>query len=264
MEPRRNEEKKMDFDAGSHRSIVKEDGAPMRAAPLVTVDVGIFTLHEGFLKVLLVKRAMAPEKGKWALPGGIVDTACDASLESTAKRKLRAKTGVQAPWLEQVGTVGNAHRDPRGWSLTVMYFALLPYVALDAAAPASSLQAGEGLSPVEAVSWVVIEEALKTPLAFDHDELLVQALERIRSKVLYTMMPAFMIDSPFTLSVLQRAYEIIMGRPVEKKAFRRRLENAGVLIETGEMVSEGPGRPAMTYRIKPGVQGFNFSRQLAP
>lgn len=222
-------------------------------APLVTVDIGIFTLHQEQLKVLLVQRGDYPEKGKWALPGGFVDTARDASIDATALRKLQEKTGVSSPYLEQLGTAGNTRRDPRGWSITIVYFALIPYVLPDA-------PTAKG---VEKAAWVDIEAALQKKLAFDHHELLQQTVERIRSKVLYTLIPAYLIESPFTLSVLQRAYETIMGREVEKKAFRRRLESADVVEETGQMISEGPGRPAMLYRLKPGVDTFSFVRQLS-
>lgn len=232
--------------------------------PLVTVDLGIFTLHEGQLKVLLVQRGDYPEKGKWALPGGFVDVHRDASPEATAMRKLLEKTGVKSPYLEQLGTFGGARRDPRGWSLTVVYFALIPYTLPKIGPGVGDKKAGDSTgAAVEKIAWVEVNEALRKKLAFDHSALLASALERIRSKVLYTLMPAHLIDSPFTLTALQRAYETIMDRDVEKKAFRRRLDHADVLQETGEMVSEGPGRPAMLYRLKPGVKAFSFSRQLA-
>lgn len=231
------------------------------ASPLVTVDIAIFTLHEESLKVLLVKREEFPEKGKWALPGGFVDMAQDISLEATATRKLMEKTGVESPYLEQLGTVGNTRRDPRGWSVTVVYFALIPYMI-----PKMGISAkpSDAVKMVEKAAWMDVEEALQKKLAFDHHALLEKAVERIRSKVLYTLIPAHLIESPFTLSALQRAYETIMDREVEKKAFRRRLESADVLEETGEMISEGPGRPAMLYRLKTGVEVFNFVRQLLP
>jgi 8-oxo-dGTP diphosphatase len=225
-------------------------------APLVTVDIGIFTLHEGELKVLLVQRSEFPEKGKWALPGGFVDVHRDTSPEATAMRKLQEKTGVKLPYLEQLATFGGAARDPRGWSLTVVYFALISYTI-------PRIKTARNDASAENIAWVEVNEALKRKLAFDHKLLLGEALERLRSKVLYTLMPAHLIETPFTLTALQRAYEVIMDREVEKKAFRRRLENADVLEETGDMVSEGPGRPAMLYRLKPGVIAFNFSRQLA-
>lgn len=221
--------------------------------PLVSVDVVILTLHEDALKVLLVKRGDYPQKGKWALPGGFIDVRRDRDLGETALRKLREKTSVTAPYLEQLESVGGARRDPRGWSVTVVYFALIPYSPVAAAGGSS-----------EAVEWVDAEEALARPLAFDHATLLARAVARVRSKVLYTLIPAHLIPSPFTLSALQQAYEAVIGRAVEKKAFRRRLENADVLEPTGETDSPGAGRPAALYRLKASVGGFNFTRQLNP
>lgn len=221
--------------------------------PLVSVDIAIFTLHDDAMKVLLVKRADFPQKGRWALPGGFVDVKKDRDLRETALRKLRDKTSVSAPYLEQMESVGSATRDPRGWSVTVVYFALIPYHALTPSQAAA-----------EEVSWVPVEQALAQKLAFDHADLLERALSRVRSKVLYTLMPAYLIPTPFSLSALQHAYEIILGRDVEKKAFRRRLENADVLEATGDMDSQSAGRPAALYRLKPSVSGFNFSRQLTP
>lgn len=220
--------------------------------PLVSVDLAIFTLHEDRLKVLLVERSDYPEKGKWALPGGFVDTRRDSDLTHTALRKLREKTGVETPYLEQLETKGSASRDPRGWSVTVIYFAMIPYVSL-----ATRSDQGDN------VSWIDIGEALQRPLAFDHPALLDKAIDRIRNKVLYTLIPAHLIPSPFTLTALQHAYEIILGREVEKKAFRRRLENADVLEPTGEIELGVPGRPAALYRLKPTIKVFNFSRQLS-
>src|SRR5688500_7400833 len=100
--------------------------------PLVSVDVAIFTLSDESLQVLLVQRERStgePQPGAWALPGGFVDIARDADLEACALRKLEEKTGVTAPYLEQLGSWGGARRDPRGWSTTHAYFALIPAVA---------------------------------------------------------------------------------------------------------------------------------------
>jgi ADP-ribose pyrophosphatase YjhB (NUDIX family) len=217
--------------------------------PLASVDVCIFTLHQQTLKVLLVKRKDYPHKDRWALAGGFIDIQQDTHLENTALRTLSKKTGVTTPYLEQLATIGNGQRDPRGWSMTAVYFALIPYVEL--------LQTGTELS-----QWCEVNLALDLELAFDHRQLLSLALERVRAKVLYTLIPAHLISSPFTLTELQRAYEIIMGHEIEKKSFRRRLEREQVLNETGQIKQEGAGRPAALYTLKPECAVFNFKRQL--
>ena len=219
------------------------------AVPLASVDVCILTLHQNQLKVLLVKRGDYPHKHRWALAGGFIDIAQDTDLESTALRTLSKKTGVTTPYLEQLATIGNQQRDPRGWSMTAVYFALIPYLELP--------QTGSELS-----QWCDVELALSLDLAFVHRQLLTLALERIRAKVLYTLIPAHLISSPFTLTELQRAYEIIMGHEIEKKSFRRRLEREQVLNETGQIKQEGAGRPAALYTLKSECAVFNFKRQL--
>jgi hypothetical protein len=162
---------------------------------------------------------------------------------------LAKKTGITTPYLEQLVTIGNNSRDPRGWSMTAVYFALIPYVALP--------QTGS-----EQSQWQDITIALNLNLAFDHQQLLAMALTRIRAKVLYSLIPANLIPAPFTLTELQHAYEIIMGYEIEKKSFRRRLEREQVLTATGQSKQEGAGRPAALYTLKPECAMFNFKRQL--
>ena len=217
--------------------------------PLASVDVCIFTLHQQSLKVLLVKRKEYPPKDRWALAGGFIDIQQDTHLENTALRTLSKKTGVTTPYLEQLATIGNNQRDPRGWSMTAVYFAMIPHVEL--------LQTGTELS-----QWSDVSLAINLDLAFDHRQLLQLALERVRAKVLYSLIPAHLISAPFTLTELQRAYEIIMGHEIEKKSFRRRLEREQVLHETGQIKQEGAGRPAALYTLKPECADFNFKRQL--
>jgi len=97
--------------------------------PLLTVDSVLFTYHEKSLKLLLVRRSSEPEKGKWGLPGGIVDIDIDDDVEATARRKLVEKTSIEPPYLDQLETIGNRERDPRGWSVTVCYTALIAHQA---------------------------------------------------------------------------------------------------------------------------------------
>lgn len=211
--------------------------------PLATVDVAIFAVGAGALQVLLVRRPRAagePFPGQWALPGGFVDLDRDASLEACAMRKLHDKTGVRSPYLEQVGSWGGIKRDPRGWSLTCVYFALI---------------SAEGVQPigggnVDEVTWWPVEgEGVALRLAFDHPTLLAAAVQRLRSKVEYTSLPAFLVPKAFTLGDLQSTYEVILGRALDKSAFRTRMMAADFIEPTGEMRS-GSNRPAQLYRLK--------------
>jgi 8-oxo-dGTP diphosphatase len=224
--------------------------------PLTTVDVVIFTVRDDVLQVLLIKRPAEPDEpfpGALALPGGFVDVQIDSSLEACAMRKLLDKTGVKSPYLEQLGSWGGRTRDPRGWSATHAYFALLP---------ASSVQLQQDKANV--AQWHSVDElSSRKRLAFDHGDIFQAALERLRSKVEYTSLPAFLLEEPFTLPQLQKMYEIVLGRPVDKSGFRTRALAAEFMKEDGFMEVGSP-RPAMGYRLKNRNQVMYFPRTFSP
>lgn len=211
--------------------------------PLTTVDVVILTVRDARLQVLLVRRPNGPSEpfqAAWALPGGFIDTGRDTDLAACARRKLREKTGFDAPYLEQLGSFGNATRDPRGWSATHVYFALLP-------AADTELQAGGNAADVR---WADVDgERVTERLAFDHADLLRAALQRLRAKVEYTSLPVYLLPAEFTLSELQQMYELVLGRDLEKKAFRTRMLAADIL-EPLPRTKGGANRPAQLYRLK--------------
>jgi 8-oxo-dGTP diphosphatase len=123
-------------------------------------------------------------------------------------RKLREKTGVKTPYVEQVISVGGTDRDPRGWSVNVLHMALIPYTAT-----------ANFVASVSDTRWWPIDAALTTRLAFDHRHLLELARDRLRNKTAYTALPIQLITSPFTLAELQRAFEALIGAPLGKKHF---------------------------------------------
>lgn len=224
--------------------------------PLTTVDVVIFSLAPDGLKALLVKRpdqAGEPFRGHWALPGGFVDIARDGDLKQCALRKLNEKTAVAAPYLEQLGSWGSATRDPRGWSATHAYFALI--------APPAAIAAGGNAA--EAAWFAIAGNGVRAPLAFDHAEILAAAVERLRNKVEYTSLPAYLLPQEFTLTELQRAYESVLGRPLEKSAFRTRVLSAA-LVQPVSGIREGPNRPAQLYRLKSPAAPVYFPRTFSP
>ena len=225
--------------------------------PYTTVDVVIFTVLDEALQVLLVQRPSAasdPFPGLWALPGGFVNVSLDDSLLACARRKLLEKTGVASPYLEQLGSWGGATRDPRGWSATHAYFALIP---------AQDLALAKGANAAD-VAWFKVDEVLRAPeLAFDHGEILQTAVERLRSKVEYTSLPAYLLPEPFTLPQLQRTYEVVLGRPVDKSGFRTRMLAADFLEEVGHVESES-NRPPMGYRLKDRSAPVYFPRTFSP
>ena len=225
--------------------------------PLVTVDLVIFTVRDERLCVLLVKRPDEPGEpypGLWALPGGFIDVARDADLEACARRKLKEKTGVALPYLEQLGSWGSRRRDPRGWSTTHVYFCLMP---------SENVTLARGANATD-VSWAPVEDSgVGRRLAFDHAELLAAALERLRGKVEYTSLPAYLLPQEFTLTELQRVYEIVLGRPVEKKAFRTRVLAADLVTEVPR-VRTGANRPAQLYRLRDPHALVFFPRTFSP
>ena len=225
---------------------------PEFARPSAAVDSVIYTVIDNALCVLLVKRSQAPFAGEWALVGGFVDLDQDQCLMDTAKRKLAEKTGVHTPYLEQFSTIGNRGRDPRGWSITTVYFALIPSAHIQ-------LQAGKGASDIR---WSPVQAGkVSETLAFDHAQLLADCTTRLRNKVLYTSLPVYLMPSEFTLNELQSVYEIIIEKRIDPKSFRRRLLRVGILEETGNMKQTGR-RPAVLYRLQQGEHTHFFVRSI--
>ncbi|MBU0656000.1 MAG: NUDIX hydrolase [Gammaproteobacteria bacterium] len=221
-------------------------------APLVTVDPVLFTYHAEQLKVLLVQRSSHPDRQMWGLPGGFVDLQHDATLEDTALRKLREKTGVTPPYLEQLHTFGNATRDKRSWSVTVCYTALIAHQ-----------ECAAHIATVMDARWVSMQQLEMLPLAFDHGMIIGHARERLRQKALYSIVPAYALPEKFTLPELQQLHEILLGMPLQKKSFRRRIEQAELLEDSGEKRADSGGRPATLYRMKAGSGAHTFLRNLS-
>jgi 8-oxo-dGTP diphosphatase len=225
--------------------------------PLTTVDVVIFTARDDALQVLLVQRpsdAGEPFPGSWALPGGFVDVDRDADLLGCARRKLHEKTGVTSPYLEQLGSWGGAARDPRGWSATHVYSALMP-------SPSGPVVRGANAADV---GWFPVDDAIRRGgLAFDHDTILAAAVARLRSRVAYTSLPAYLLPEPFTLPQLQRVYEVVLGRDVDKSAFRTRMLAAGFLEPVG-VVPGASKRAPMGYRLRDRSDPTVFPRTFSP
>jgi 8-oxo-dGTP diphosphatase len=241
--------------------LIKQTAAPTSLdfpRPLATVDVAIFAIRDEQLHVLLVQRKDEPAEpypDQWALVGGFVDVEQDVNLEACALRKLREKTGVTSPYLEQLGSWGGKSRDPRGWSVTHAYFALIP--------PEAAIEPVSGANAANA-KWVPVSKlGVKKPLAFDHAEILAAAIIRLRNKVEYTSLPAFLLSKEFTLSELQRVYEIVLGRPLEKSAFRTRVLSTDLVVPVPRF-KEGPNRPAQLYRLKSQSTPVFFQRTFKP
>jgi 8-oxo-dGTP diphosphatase len=203
----------------------------------VTVDLVIFALREWELQVLLIRRGVPPFEGQWALPGGFVRQ--HESLDEAARRELEEETGVRDVYLEQLYTFGDPDRDPRGRVVTVAYYALLTGEAVP-------LIAG---TDAGAAAWRPARK--HPPLAFDHDRILDYALERLANKLDYTTVGFQLLPKKFTLRHLQRVYEAVLGRTLDKRNFRRKMAVLDILTPLDEWVQDGPSRPAQLYRFSP-------------
>lgn len=200
----------------------------------VAVDIVIFTIQSGELRVLLVKRGIPPFAGQLAIPGGFVLK--DEGLDQAALRELKEETGVADVYLEQLYSFGDPGRDPRGRVVSVAYYALI-------SADRSPLMAGSDAADAR---WCAVLEL--PPLAFDHRKILDYALERLRNKLEYTTVGFQLLPPRFTLTELQQVYEVILGKRLDKRNFRRKLALLKVLRPTREH-RRGGRRPARLYEF---------------
>ncbi len=209
--------------------------ARQHSYPAIAVDTVIFTVSGADLLVLLVRRRNAPFAGDWAIPGGFVEE--DESLDDAAGRELREETGVADVYLEQLYTFGRPDRDPRGRVIAVAYYALLRQPTLPAAADDAA-----------DARWFPLRDL--PPLAFDHAEVLDYALSRLRNKVEYTNIVFSLLPDTFTLTELQRVYEIILGRTLDKRNFRKKIGSLDLVEPTGAVRRDGAHRPARLYQFR--------------
>lgn len=222
--------------------------------PLLMADVVLMTIEEGELRVLLMRRGEAPEKGRWALPGAFAIPGLDSSMEQTALRGLREKTDVRAPYLEQLMAFSGADRDPRGWSASIAYMCLVPRERL-------SIKAGHGAADARLVS---LQEAMGLELAFDHNEILAKGMERLRGKGSYSSLAGHLLPEKFTLSELQKVYETILSHKLNKAAFRKKITEAGFTIPCDGEMKTGPNRPAQLYQLANSAGLSMLRRTLTP
>jgi 8-oxo-dGTP diphosphatase len=201
----------------------------------VTVDLVVLTIRPD-LRVLLVRRGIPPFRGRWALPGGFVLP--DEDLADAAVRELTEETGVPAAagHLEQLATYGAPRRDPRGRVVSVAYLALLP----DLPAP----RAG---SDAVAADWHPVAGAPR--LAFDHNRILADGVERARAKLEYTPLAAAFCPAEFTVAQLRAVYEEVWGTPLDPRNFHRKVTSTPGFVEpVGHFSDGGRGRPAALFR----------------
>lgn len=210
----------------------------------VTADLVVLTLREGRLHVLLVQRGAWPHEGAWALPGGFTQEG--ESLEAAAYRELAEECGVgrEDVALEQLRTYGEPDRDPRMRVVSVAWLAL----GAELPEPTAGTDAA-------GARWVEVDQALQSGLAFDHDQILADGVERARSKLEYSTLATAFVREPFTVAELREVYQTVWGTRIDPRNFHRKVTTAeDFLAETGERSTRGGGRPAMLYVTGPASQ----------
>lgn len=209
-----------------------------------TVDAVVFSVAcgesglAGALEVLLVQRKSPPHRGAWALPGGFIDL--DEDLDAAIRRELEEETGLRLNYLEQLYTFGRPGRDPRGRVISTAFMALVD----------KNAQRAEAGSDAAAFRWTPVASVLSgaLPVAFDHREIVTVAVQRLRSKLPWQPVGIELLPEEFSLTMLQRVYEVILGRGLDKRNFRKKVMAFGVLVPTRRLTA-GRYRPVQMYRF---------------
>jgi 8-oxo-dGTP diphosphatase len=219
--------------------------------PSLTVDCVVFGLDEqDTLKVMLIQRNLPPFQGQWALPGGFVRV--DETIEGAALRELHEETGIEKVFLEQLYTFGEVERDPRERVVTVAYYALVNL----------SEHRIEATTDASDAAWFPVTDL--PPLAFDHDKIFATALARLKGKVRYEPIGFELLPKKFTLSQLQKLYETILGKLLDKRNFRKKILKMDLLVALDETQQDVSHRAARLYQFDEQKylhlkdKGFNF------
>ncbi|WP_092599184.1 NUDIX hydrolase [Actinopolyspora xinjiangensis] len=210
-------------------------------AVLLAVDLVILTLRDSRLSVLLVERGIEPHQGDPALPGGFLQHSCE-DLRAAAIRELSEESALDASrlHLEQLGTYGTPDRDPRGRVVSVAYLVIAPALP----EPIAGTDAADA-------SWAPAEEILSGArrLAFDHEEIVTDGVERARNKLEHSPLATAFCDRTFTISQLQQVYEAVWGVELDPRNFYRKVQAVpGFIVSAGTERRSTRGRPARLFR----------------
>jgi 8-oxo-dGTP diphosphatase len=204
------------------------------------VDLAILTVRDGRLRVLVIERGNEPFRGRDALPGGFLRA--DEDLRRAAVRELSEETGLdgEALHLEQLATYGEPDRDPRGRVVSVAYLAIAPNPPIPT----------DG-SDARRARWAPVEEIAGT-LAFDHDDIVREAVQRARARLEFTTLATVFCGQTFTIGDLRRVYEAVWDMPLDPRNFSRKVARTeGFVHPTGTKRMPESGRPAALYRRGP-------------
>lgn len=208
----------------------------MKSYQSITTDIVIFTIENDELKVLLIKRAEEPFKNQWALPGGFILK--NEPPEKAALRVLKNKAGIDSIYMEQLYTFPGSGRDPRGNIITIAYFALAPKDKIK-------------IINSDEIQMPTFRSVKKLPdIAFDHNRIITYGLQRLQSKLEYTNVVYSLLPQYFTFNQLQKTYEIILNKKLDKRNFRKKFMLLSLIKPTKKILKGERQRPAQLYKFK--------------
>ncbi len=200
----------------------------------VAVDCIVFGLDRGELSLLLARRRFEPERGKWSLMGGFVES--HESIDDAASRVLTELTGLQNVYMDQVGAFGSVDRDPGERVVSIAYTALIDVAKADGAAIADS-----------GACWIPLRSLPE--LGFDHPLMIEKSLAKLRRKLESEPLAFNLLPELFTLTQLQMLYETILGEEIDKRNFRKRVAELNSIVATDQIDKTNSRRGARMYRF---------------
>lgn len=215
-----------------------------------SIDCVIFGFDDGELKILLIQRNEEPFKDWWALPGHIVEK--DQSIDLAAERILYELTGLKDIFMEQFHTFGDVNRHPQGRVITVAYYAMIRLNGIKELTPVSNY--------ASKAMWIPVTDLPK--LAFDHEKIFSRGFEKIRNKISYQPIAFELLPEKFTLTQLQQLYEVVLNKKLDKRNFRKKMLNYGILKELNEKQKGVSYRAAKLYKFDKRRYNQLFKKEL--
>lgn len=213
----------------------------MKEKIFFSIDPVLFTLDEDKdLKVLLIEQQQEPFAKMMRLPGGVIDLTEHTNIDQAAYDILSSKTSTQASYFEQLKTYGNNTRDPRGWTVSTSYIGITDQYD-------------------KTMGWVSVKDIDSMELAFDHKQIIIDAVDRLKNKVNYSLIPAHFLGQEFTMSELKKVYEVILQEKIDKSSFIKKIRETNAIEPIEGKFVTGDFRPAQVWRIK---QMHHFNRNL--
>jgi len=226
---------------GTQRGVESVDSSTDNYTNILESLISIFTIDRGAVRVLLLRKRSEPYRGYWILPGNIVSK--NETIEKNILNAVDKKLGLKDVYYEQCGVFSNLNRDPEERIVAVSYIGLIDSF--------SALFKREDRYEYE-TAWFKINDIPK--MAYDHSEILKNNINFLRSKIVHSNVLKSLFPSDFTLPELQRTYEQILGMTLDRRNFRKKFINLGLIEDTGDKNKSGNGRPAKLYSFKEDVK----------